>query len=140
MTDVQLLSVMAVHRSEGTVKAVQYSAVLHVRCAWLTSSSTMTAPPLKPLIVTPHRSLHGVDTSSKSSDEGWKPLHRAMLLDGADQGHNRVPCCQTGALVMSLSATPDCSIVDAVHQLLEKINCTISCKHGHIDYRLAKSP
>jgi hypothetical protein len=123
---------MAVYRNEGTVKAVQYDAVLHVRCAWLTSSSTMTAPPLKPLIVTPHKSLHGVDTSSKSSD--------AMLLDGADQGHNRVPCCQTGALAVSLSATPDCSIVDAVHQLLEKINYTISCKHGHIDYRWAKSP
>jgi hypothetical protein len=41
---------------------------------------------------------------------------------------------------MLLLATPDCSIVDAVYQLLEKINCTISCKYGYIDYRLAKSP
>jgi hypothetical protein len=102
------------------VKAVQYSAVLHPRRTWITPPSTMINPPLSQLIVTLHKSLHGVDTSSTSLDGCWKPLHPAMSLDGADQGHNLVPCCQTGALAVSLSATPDCSIVDAVHQLLEE--------------------
>jgi hypothetical protein len=102
------------------VKAVQYSAVLHPRRTWITSPSTMTAPPLNQLIVTLHKSLHGVDTSSTSLDGYWKPLHPAMSLDGADQGHNRVPCFQTAALAVSLSATHDCGIVDAAHQFLEE--------------------